>query len=74
MSALRTVLVPMDFSDAARAALERARALAAAFDASLHVFYVVTEPLREPWSGYVPAAQFIETVERLQADAQKRLT
>ncbi len=74
MIALRTVLVAMDFSEAARAALERARALATTFGASLHVFHVVTEPLGEPWSGYVPAAQFIETVERLQAEAQDRLT
>jgi nucleotide-binding universal stress UspA family protein len=74
MIGLRTVLVAMDFSEAAHAALARARTLAARFDASLHVFYVVTEPLREPWSGYVPAAQFIETVERLQADAERRLS
>ena len=74
MIALTTVLVAMDFSEAAHAALARARALAARFDASLHVFYVVTEPLREPWSGYVPAAQFIETVERLEVDAQRRLS
>jgi nucleotide-binding universal stress UspA family protein len=74
MIALGTVLVAMDFSVAARAALERARALATTFGASLHVFHVVTEPLGEPWSGYVPAAQFIETVERLQAEAQERLT
>jgi nucleotide-binding universal stress UspA family protein len=74
MIPLRTVLVAIDFSEAAHGALARACALARTFDASLHVFYVVTEPLSEPWSGYVPAAQFMETVERLQAVAQKRLT
>ena len=74
MIAFRTVLVAMDFSDAARAALESARPLAVTFGASLHVLHVVTEPLGQPWSGYVPAAQFIETVERLQAEAQDRLT
>jgi universal stress protein A len=73
MIRLKNVLVATDFSESSQVAVEQARALAAAFDASLHFLHVVTEPLHEMWAGYVPGEDFLGTVERLQAEARTRL-
>src|SRR4051812_7032872 len=35
--------------------------------------HVVTEPLHEPWTGFVPARCFIDTVERLRNEARQRI-
>jgi universal stress protein A len=35
--------------------------------------HVVTEPLHEAWSGFVPAKSFMETTDRLQREARHRL-
>lgn len=50
MIALKTVLVPTDFSDTSDAALRYGKALAKAFGASLHVLHVVQEPFAQPWA------------------------
>jgi nucleotide-binding universal stress UspA family protein len=50
MIALKSVLVPTDFSDASEAALLYAKAFARAFGASLHVLHVVQEPFSQPWA------------------------
>ena len=73
MIALKTILVATDLSESGQPALQHALALADVFNASLHVLHVVTEPLHEPWSGFVPATCFVETVERLQIEARHRL-
>lgn len=44
MIEIKKILVPMDFSPAARAALDYAKALAGAFDASLHILHVLEAP------------------------------
>jgi nucleotide-binding universal stress UspA family protein len=62
----KTILVAADFSDSARTALEHGGDLALAFNASLHVLCVVTEPLHEVWAGYSPGAALIETVDHLR--------
>ena len=73
MIALRNILVTTDFSDTSRAALTRARGLATAFGASLHVLHVVTEPLHEVWACYAPGADFLASVARLQERAKGRM-
>ena len=73
MIALKNVLVATDFSECSQAAVEQARVLVAAFDASLHLLHVVTEPLHETWAGYVPGVVFLEAIERLQTEAHTRL-
>lgn len=50
MIALKTVLVPTDFSDTSEIAMRYGKALAAAFEASLHVLHVVQEPFAQPWA------------------------
>ena len=61
------LVVAMDFSQAAYAALEHGRQLAQAFGATLHVLSIVTEPVEEPWGGFTPAPAFFASVRRLQA-------
>jgi nucleotide-binding universal stress UspA family protein len=73
MITIKNILVATDFSDSARAALANGQALAHAFNASLHVLHVVTDPLHEPWSGFVPADSLMETVERRQTEVRHRL-
>lgn len=50
MIALKTILVPTDFSEPSEAALRYGKALAEAFQASLHVIHVVQEPFSQPWA------------------------
>jgi nucleotide-binding universal stress UspA family protein len=50
MIALQNVLVPTDFSETSAIALRYGKALAGAFDASLHVLHVVQEPFAQPWA------------------------
>ena len=39
----------------------------------MHLLHVVTDPLHEVWACYAPGADFLSLVEKLQADARKRL-
>ena len=48
MHAVKQILVPIDFSDVSRAALESARTLADACGASLHLIHVLGDPLAPP--------------------------
>jgi len=50
MIALKSVLVPTDFSDASEAALLYGKAFVRAFGASMHVLHVVQEPFAQPWA------------------------
>src|SRR3990172_6378441 len=70
---LKRILVPTDFSKTSEIAIDYARALAEAFDASVQFIYVVEEPYVHGWSGlgYIPdVPQFRET---LRKNAQERL-
>lgn len=50
MISLKTVLVPVDFSDTSDVALRYGKALATAFGASLQVIHIVQEPYAQPWA------------------------
>ncbi len=73
MIALKNILVATDFSGCSDAAVEQGRALAAAFDASLHLLHVATPPLHEPWTGYAPGEEFVHMVRRLEAQGLRHL-
>jgi nucleotide-binding universal stress UspA family protein len=66
MSAINTILVPTDFSEAARAALRYACTLADTLNASLHVFHATVNPYAS--SGYMEFAalppELLDDVER----------
>ena len=59
MIALKHILVATDFSECSDAALEQGHALAATFDASLHLLHIVTAPLHKEWAWYEPGAEFL---------------
>lgn len=73
MIALKHILVATDFSECSDAAVEQGRALAAVFDASLHLLHIVTAPLQEMWAGYAPGAEFLTVVRDLEVEARTRL-
>ena len=73
MITLKHILVATDFSACSEAAVDQGRALAAVFDASLHLLHVATAPLHEPWVGYAPGAEFVHLVRRLEDEGRQRL-
>lgn len=73
MISLKMILVATDLSDSGRAVLAQGRTLARTFDAALHVLTVVTEPLHETWTGYVPGPELVAAIERAQVDAREQL-
>jgi nucleotide-binding universal stress UspA family protein len=66
MSAIKKILVPMDFSDASRQSLRYACTLADALDASLHIIHVSHDPYVPGGflEVYVPPPDFAEQVNR----------
>jgi nucleotide-binding universal stress UspA family protein len=54
---LKQILVPTDFSEPSEVAVRYAKALAEAFQASLHVLHVIEDPYLYGWSaeGYIPS-------------------
>ena len=73
MIALNRILVPTDFSEPSAAAVKYGRALAEAFDASLHLLHVLEDPfIYAPTSeGYLPPPHYFEEVDRA---ARERLS
>jgi nucleotide-binding universal stress UspA family protein len=73
MLALKTILVPTDFSEASEAALEYAKGLAAAFGASIHVVHVTEDLLAHAWSAEVYVASMPNLREEIDREARERL-
>jgi nucleotide-binding universal stress UspA family protein len=74
MIKLRRVLVPTDFSDFSKPALAYGCAMAARFNAELHLLHVVPDPAMLVPESYSFSVEAIETQSRLMTeDAQKRL-
>jgi nucleotide-binding universal stress UspA family protein len=70
---IRNILVPTDFTEGSRAALEQAREFANVFDASLHVMHVVPDPFAAGAYMEMYAPPGPEYFDRLEEDARKRL-
>jgi nucleotide-binding universal stress UspA family protein len=73
MIALKTVLVPTDFSECSEAAVRYGRALAQAFGASLHLLHVVQDPYRQAWAAEGFAAPVTDLVDQWEKQARARL-
>ncbi len=73
MIALRTILVPIDFSDASTAALRYARAFAEAFSSHLHLLHVVQDPYVQPWAAEALGVSLAGVLERWEQDALAQL-
>jgi nucleotide-binding universal stress UspA family protein len=66
MIALRTILVPTDFSETAETALTYAKALAETFNASLHLLHVLQDPL-----VYAPVAEGYTVLPKLREEMER---
>lgn len=73
MISLKTILVPTDFSECSEAALKYARALAAGFNASLHLLHVVQDPYTQPWAAEAFPAPLGDMLEQWETQARTRL-
>ncbi len=75
MIVLKQILVPTDFSEASEVAVKYARALAEAFQASLHLLHVMEDPfIYAPVSeGYVPPVNFYEDMEKSACERIERI-
>ena len=73
MVAIRQILVPIDFSDPANAALNYARSLAEEFGSHLHLFHVVPEPYIYPWGTEVPTLPLTDLLEQSETLSNARL-
>jgi nucleotide-binding universal stress UspA family protein len=73
MITLKTVLVPVDFSETSDVALRYGKALAKAFGASLHLLHVVQEPYSQPWAVEAYGFSLATLQEDWIKDARTRL-
>lgn len=67
MKAITTILVPTDFTESSREALDYARSVAAALGASLHLFHVVENPFMFGMYAEVytpPPPDYLDTLDR----------
>ena len=70
---LKTILVPTDFSEPSTAALNYAKQLADALNASIHVLHVAEDPLRQPWTLETYGISPLDVLGDITAQAQKDL-
>jgi len=73
MIALKTVLVPVDFSETSDVALRYGREMARAFGATLQVLHVVQEPYSQPWAVEAYGFSLAALQEEWIKDAKARL-
>jgi nucleotide-binding universal stress UspA family protein len=69
MTNVRTILVPVDFSEGSLAAVRHARELAAVFQSHIHLLHVVTGPDAPRWAFELFATQLrpLEEQRRIKA-------
>ena len=73
MLALKTILVPTDFSDASEAAFNYGKAMAEAFGASLHLVHVMEDLLAQAWAAEVYVASMPQLREEIDKESRQRL-
>lgn len=70
---LTTILVPTDFSEPSTSALDYAKQLASAFNASIHLLHVVQDPARQPWGLEAYGVAPLDVLADIMTQAQKDL-
>ena len=73
MLAIKTILVPTDFSEASETAVKYAKALAEAFGSSLHLVHVLEDLLAHAWAAEVYVASMPSLREEIEKEATARL-
>ena len=71
--AIKTILVPTDFSEPSTAALAYAKELANALRASIHLLHVTQDLTAQAWAGEAYPASLSEILDDLQRQAKKQL-
>ena len=74
MIALKTILVPTDFSECSNAAVKYGFALAENVGASVHLFNVVQDPYLLPWAAESFTVSIPDTLEEWERGAKRQLT
>jgi nucleotide-binding universal stress UspA family protein len=69
----KTILVPTDFSEPSTAALDYAKQLADAFNASIHLLHVVQDPARQPWILETYGVSSLDVLADIMTQAQRDL-
>jgi nucleotide-binding universal stress UspA family protein len=73
MITLKTVLVATDFSEPSEVAVRYGRALADAFQGSLHVMHVVPDSMALPWATMADGLAMADVQKQWEREAQERL-
>ena len=73
MFAIKTILVPTDFSEASEAAFQYGKAMAEAFGSSLHLVHVMEDLLAHAWAAEVYVASMPSLREEIEKEAVERL-
>jgi nucleotide-binding universal stress UspA family protein len=73
MLAIKTILVPTDFSETSEVAVRYGKSLAETFGAALHVIHVVQEPFAQPWAVEAYGFSLATLQEEWQRDASARV-
>jgi nucleotide-binding universal stress UspA family protein len=71
--AIKSILVPTDFSECSDQALAYGRAMAATFGATLHLLHVVQDPYTQPWAAEAFPAPLGDMLAQWQEQARARL-
>jgi nucleotide-binding universal stress UspA family protein len=70
---LKTILVPTDFSGPSTAALNCAKQLAGAFNASVHLLHVIKDPTGQPWVQEASGTSPLDVLADILIQTQKDL-
>lgn len=73
MISLKTVLVATDFSEPSQVAVRYGRALAEAFNASLHILHVVPDSMALPWATMADGLAMADVQRQWEREANERL-
>lgn len=73
MSAIKTIVVAVDFSDIVEDVIRTACAVADKVHTRMHVITVVPDPVRQAWSTEVPGLDFEAIHQRWQQEAETRM-
>ena len=73
MLSLKTILVPTDFSEASKSALDFGKAMAGAFGASLHLVHVMEDLLAHAWAAEIYVASMPQLRDEIEKESRQRL-
>jgi nucleotide-binding universal stress UspA family protein len=73
MSAVETIIVPVDFSETSVDALHLACELARTSHSRIHLLHVIPDPLQQPWITQAPGVDYFAMEEGWRDDAMRRL-